>query len=130
LHIDTTDESPEMLEFREWAAKHYGIRVIVKVNTEARRVGFAMKRTTRVTVTHELRNADSEWQFHPADARTAGFWTTTNACRRWPRAKSPRDRAKNIRRIAEWPSLWRRRPSLLLRSSRARARVNLKAPLV
>jgi len=36
LHIDTTYEFPEMLEFREWATKHYGLNLIVKINEEAR----------------------------------------------------------------------------------------------
>ena len=30
LHIDTTYEFPEMLEFREWATKHYNLNLIVK----------------------------------------------------------------------------------------------------
>src|SRR5437764_138559 len=36
LHIDTTYEFPEMLEFREWATKEYGLNLIVKINEEAR----------------------------------------------------------------------------------------------
>src|ERR1700675_416555 len=32
LHIDTTYEFPEMLEFREWAVKQYGLKLIVKIN--------------------------------------------------------------------------------------------------
>jgi len=36
LHIDTTYEFPEMLEFREWARKHHDLNLIVKTNTEAR----------------------------------------------------------------------------------------------
>jgi sulfate adenylyltransferase subunit 2 len=36
LHIDTTYEFPEMLEFREWATKHHNLNLIVKINTEAR----------------------------------------------------------------------------------------------
>ena len=32
LHIDTTYEFPEMLEFREWATKHYKLNLIVKIN--------------------------------------------------------------------------------------------------
>jgi 3'-phosphoadenosine 5'-phosphosulfate sulfotransferase (PAPS reductase)/FAD synthetase len=35
LHIDTTYEFPEMLEFWDWAIKHYNLNLIVKVNTEA-----------------------------------------------------------------------------------------------
>ena len=36
LHIDTTYEFPEMLEFREWATKHYKLNLIVKINEDAR----------------------------------------------------------------------------------------------
>ena len=36
LHIDTTYEFPEMLEFREWAKKHYELDLIVKINEDAR----------------------------------------------------------------------------------------------
>src|SRR5207253_10801232 len=36
LHIDTTYEFPEMLEFREWAKKYHNLNQIVKINTEAR----------------------------------------------------------------------------------------------
>ncbi len=36
LHIDTTYEFPEMLEFRDWATKHYDLNLIVKINEEAR----------------------------------------------------------------------------------------------
>ena len=55
LHIDTTYEFPEMIEFREWATKHYGIKVIVKVNTEARDRGVGYETHDPVTVTHELK---------------------------------------------------------------------------
>ncbi|PYI86552.1 MAG: sulfate adenylyltransferase, partial [Verrucomicrobia bacterium] len=32
LHIDTTYEFPEMLQFREWATKHHNLNLIVKIN--------------------------------------------------------------------------------------------------
>jgi sulfate adenylyltransferase subunit 2 len=32
LHIDTTYEFPEMLEFRDWATKEYGLKLIIKIN--------------------------------------------------------------------------------------------------
>src|SRR5438045_9123365 len=54
LHIDTTYEFPEMLEFREWAIKQYGLNLIVKVNTEARARGIGYETPDQVTVTHEL----------------------------------------------------------------------------
>ena len=55
LHIDTTYEFPEMLEFREWATKHYKLNLIVKINTEARARGIGYETHDPVTVTHELK---------------------------------------------------------------------------
>ena len=62
LHIDTTYEFPEMLEFREWAKKHYELDLIVKINEDARAgrgaytapVGYDSH--DPVTVTHELKS--------------------------------------------------------------------------
>ena len=56
LHIDTTYEFPEMLEFREWATKHYGLDLIVKINEEARARGVGYETHDPVTVTHELKS--------------------------------------------------------------------------
>ncbi|MEI6278650.1 MAG: sulfate adenylyltransferase subunit CysD [Verrucomicrobiae bacterium] len=61
LHIDTTYEFAEMLEFREWAVKHYELDLIVKINEDARAgrgaytapVGYETH--DPVTVTHELK---------------------------------------------------------------------------
>jgi sulfate adenylyltransferase subunit 2 len=61
LHIDTTYEFPEMLEYRDWAVKHYGLDLIVKINEDARAgrgaytspVGYETH--DPVTVTHELK---------------------------------------------------------------------------
>ena len=55
LHIDTTYEFPEMLEFREWAVAQYGIKLIVKINHEARDRGIGYETHDPVTVTHELK---------------------------------------------------------------------------
>ena len=55
LHIDTTYEFPEMLEFREWAIREYGVNVIVKVNAEARARGIGYETHDPITVTHELK---------------------------------------------------------------------------
>jgi len=51
LHIDTTYEFPEMLEFREWATKHHNLNLIVKINTEARARGIGYETHDPVTVT-------------------------------------------------------------------------------
>src|ERR1700740_1829681 len=40
LHIDTTYEFPEMMEFREWATQHYNLKLIVKITTEVRDRGI------------------------------------------------------------------------------------------
>ncbi len=61
LHIDTTYEFPEMLEFRDWARDHYDLDLIVKINEDARAgrgsytasVGYETH--DPVTVTHELK---------------------------------------------------------------------------
>ncbi len=61
LHIDTTYEFPEMLDFREWATKEYDLDLIVKINEDARAgrgtytssVGYETH--DPVTVTHELK---------------------------------------------------------------------------
>lgn len=61
LHIDTTYEFPEMLEFRDWAQKEYDLDLIVKINEDARAgrgayptsVGYETH--DPVTVTHELK---------------------------------------------------------------------------
>jgi sulfate adenylyltransferase subunit 2 len=61
LHIDTTYEFPEMLEFRDWARRQYELDLIVKINEDARagRGGYAAsvgyETHDPVTVTHELK---------------------------------------------------------------------------
>src|SRR5436309_14246222 len=42
LHIDTTYEFPEMLEFREWATKHHNLNLIVKSIPKPAPVGLVM----------------------------------------------------------------------------------------
>src|SRR5438270_10093704 len=92
LHIDTTYEFPEMLEFREWAARRYGIRVIVKVNTEARERGIGYETHDPVTVTHELKTialkqaiAEHQW-----DALITGIRRDEDTTRAKERYFSPR----------------------------------------
>lgn len=61
MHIDTTYEFPEMLEFRDWALKHYDLDLIVKINEDARAGRGAYESSVGyethdpVTVTHELK---------------------------------------------------------------------------
>lgn len=61
MHIDTTYEFPEMLEFRDWAREHYELDLIVKINEDARAGRGAYTESIGyethdpVTVTHELK---------------------------------------------------------------------------
>lgn len=61
LHIDTTYEFPEMLEFREWAVDKYKLDLIVKINEDARAgtgsytTSIGYETHDPVTVTHELK---------------------------------------------------------------------------
>ncbi len=55
VHIDTTYEFPEMLEFREWATQHYGLQLIVVKNQNALDRGVGYETHDPVTVTHELK---------------------------------------------------------------------------
>jgi len=61
LHIDTTYEFPEMLEFREWAVGEYKLDLIVKINEDARAgrgsytTSIGYETHDPVTVTHELK---------------------------------------------------------------------------
>jgi sulfate adenylyltransferase subunit 2 len=69
LHIDTTYEFPEMLQYRDWAKEHYQLDLIVKINEEARARGVGYETHDPVTVTHELKTvalqqvmAKYQWQ--------------------------------------------------------------------
>jgi len=61
LHIDTTYEFPEMLQFRDWARAEYDLDLIVKINEDARAGRGAYSASVGyethdpVTVTHELK---------------------------------------------------------------------------
>ena len=55
LHIDTTYEFPEMLEFRGMGDGALQIELIVKINEEARGRGVGYETHDPVTVTHELK---------------------------------------------------------------------------
>src|SRR6201982_1057921 len=55
LHIDTTYEFPEMLEFRGWATKFHNLNLIVKINTEARARGIGDETHETVTGTHGVK---------------------------------------------------------------------------
>ena len=98
LHIDTTYEFPEMIEFRNWATKHYGLDLIVKINKDARAGRGAYKESVGyethdpVTVTHELKTvalqqvmAERQW-----DALITGIRRDEDSTRAKERYFSPR----------------------------------------
>src|SRR5437879_6319739 len=93
LHIDTTYEFPEMLEFREWATAHYKLNLIVKTNEEARARGIGYETHDPVTVTHELKTvalqqvlAEYKW-----DALITGIRRDEDPTRAKERYFSPRN---------------------------------------
>ncbi len=98
LHIDTTYEFPEMLEFRAWAQGHYDLDLIVWVNEAARRgeppyttpIGYETH--DPVTVTHELKTvalqqAMAKYQW---DALITGIRRDEDSTRAKERYFSPR----------------------------------------
>ena len=93
LHIDTTYEFPEMLEFREWARKQYDLDLIVKINEEARARGVGYETHDPVTVTHELKSVAlqqvlREYKF---DALITGIRRDEDSTRAKERYFSPRN---------------------------------------
>lgn len=93
LHIDTTYEFPEMLEFRQWAVSHYGIQLIVKINTEARDRGIGYETHDPVTVTHELKTVALRQAIdeHEWEALITGIRRDEDATRAKERYFSPRN---------------------------------------
>lgn len=93
LHIDTTYEFPEMLAFRDWASAHYGLDLIVKINTEARTRGIGYETHDPVTVTHELKTMALKQALaeHRWDALITGIRRDEDPTRAKERYFSPRD---------------------------------------
>jgi len=93
LHIDTTYEFPEMLEFRAWAVEHYNLDLIVKVNEEARyNRGVSYETHDPVTVTHELKTVALQQALaeHQWDALITGIRRDEDSTRAKERYFSPR----------------------------------------
>jgi sulfate adenylyltransferase subunit 2 len=93
LHIDTTYEFPEMLEFREWARKKHDLDLIVWINEEARARGVGYETHDPVTVTHELKTvalqqAMAKYQW---DALITGIRRDEDSTRAKERYFSPRN---------------------------------------
>src|SRR3954447_19775864 len=93
LHIDTTYEFAEMLEFREWAVREYNLNLIVKVNDEARARGIGYESHDPVTVTHELKTVALQQALaeHQWDALITGIRRDEDATRAKERYFSPRN---------------------------------------
>lgn len=100
LHIDTTYEFPEMLEFRDWAQAHHNLKLIVKINDDARAgrgaypspVGYETH--DPVTVTHELKTVALQQVMaeHQWDALITGIRRDEDSTRAKERYFSPRNK--------------------------------------
>lgn len=108
LHIDTTYEFPEMLAFRDWATRHYNLKLIVKVNTQARASGIGYETHDPVTVTHELKTvalqqavAEYHW-----DALITGIRRDEDPVRAKERYFSPRGAQFEWQYKDQPPELW------------------------
>ncbi len=93
IHVDTTYEFPEMLEFRTWAKQHYGLELIVHVNEEASARGIGYETTDPVTVTHELKSVALQQVLglHKFDALVTGIRRDEDSTRAKERYFSPRN---------------------------------------
>ena len=98
LHIDTTYEFPEMLEFRSWAQDFYQFQLLIKINEDARNglgaysesIGYETH--DPMTVTHELKTVALQ-QFMKEqnfDALITGIRRDEDATRAKERYFSPR----------------------------------------
>ena len=99
LHIDTTYEFPEMIEYRDWAVKYHGLNLIVKINEDARAGRGAYENrvigydtTDPVTVTHELKTVALQQVMteHKWDALITGIRRDEDPTRAKERYFSPR----------------------------------------
>ncbi len=100
LHIDTTYEFPEMLEYRDWAVKQYALELIVKINEDARagrgeyaeRGPIGYDTADPVTVTHELKTVALQQVMaaHKWDALITGIRRDEDPTRAKERYFSPR----------------------------------------
>lgn len=108
LHIDTTYEFPEMLEFRTWAVRQYGIELIVKINTEARGRGVGYETCDPVTVTHELKTVALKQAIseHRWDALITGIRRDEDPTRAKERYFSPRDVESGWHYKTQPPQFW------------------------
>ena len=108
LHIDTTYEFPEMLQFRQWAVTEYGFRLIVKVNEEARARGVGYETHDPVTVTHELKTVALKQALaeHGWDALITGIRRDEDPTRAKERYFSPRTADSEWNYKNQPPQFW------------------------
>jgi sulfate adenylyltransferase subunit 2 len=108
LHIDTTYEFPEMLEFRDWATRRYSLKLIVKVNTEARERGIGYETHDPVTVTHELKTVALKQAIaeHGWNALITGIRRDEDPTRAKERYFSPRDSESEWNYKNQPPQFW------------------------
>jgi sulfate adenylyltransferase subunit 2 len=108
LHIDTSYEFSEMLEFRNWAVDHYGINLIVRTNTAAREKGVGYETRDPVTVTHELKTIALKQALaeHRWDALITGIRRDEDPTRAKERYFSPRDDDSTWNYKDQPPEFW------------------------
>jgi sulfate adenylyltransferase subunit 2 len=114
LHIDTTYEFPEMLEFRTWAQCYYGFELIIKINEEARAgsgtyaTSIGYETHDPVTVTHELKTVALQQCMleHAFDGLITGIRRDEDATRAKERYFSPRDANFRWDYKDQPPELW------------------------
>jgi sulfate adenylyltransferase subunit 2 len=102
LHIDTTYEFPEMLEYRDWAVKYHGLNLIVKINEDARagrgeyaaRGPIGFDTADPITCTHELKTVALQQVMteHKWDALITGIRRDEDPTRAKERYFSPRNK--------------------------------------
>src|SRR6266403_417943 len=85
LHIDTTYEFLEMLEFREWAKKHHNLNLIVKIRRAQRNDIFhrATRSSNGITKTNRRNSGDNS---QPARPKASTF--ASNHCSIGPKSMS------------------------------------------
>ena len=114
LHIDTTYEFPEMLEFRAWAQAFHHFDLIVKINDEARTGSGAYSEVIGyethdpVTVTHELKTVALQQilKERAFDGLITGIRRDEDATRAKERYFSPRTAASTWNYKNQPPECW------------------------
>ncbi len=108
LHVDTTYEFPEMLEFRSWAQKEYDLDLLVSINEEARARGVGYETHDPVTVTHELKTVALQQAMakHGWQALITGIRRDEDSTRAKERYFSPRNAAFEWDYKDQPPEFW------------------------